>query len=284
MIKQDTIAIVYDFDGTLSPLPMQEYTILPELNISAEDFWEEVNAIADTEQAEPMLIYMRLLIEKMQKKNMTFSRKRLVNMGDKIQYFAGVRTWFERINNYVEKQIKGQIKIRHYIISAGLKEILEGCSIYGYFHQVYASEYSYDGGQPGYPKMLITDTSKTQFLFRINKGLEKPRENINIYMPENKRPIPFSNIIYIGDGLTDVPSMAVIKQQGGHALSVYNSDQIESSRKGFEVCCDLLKANRIDFFAKADYSENSQLEKLTKLILDYLMQKIDFHNKYINEH
>ena len=257
---------------------MQEYTILPHLGINPEQFWQQVNEVADNEQAEPMLVYLHLLIEKMQQKQILLKRHDLVKMGAQLQYFQGVEDWFKRINEYVKQQQQGNINIKHYLISAGLKEIIEGSDLFSQFERVYASEYFYDEQQyPCFPKMLITDTSKTQFLFRINKGLELPRQNINAHMPEQQRPIPFSNIIYIGDGLTDVPSMAVVKQQGGHALSVYDEkEQIDNERRGLQVCQQLLRAQRIDFYAPADFRPNSQLEKLTRLTIDYVMQKIAF--------
>ena len=268
---------------------MQEYTILPRLGIDPQDFWQEVNDLADRHQAEPMLVYLHLLIKKMHQKKMPIKRQDLVQMGEKLCYYKGVESWFERINNYLNHKRGDRhaphqdqpIKVRHYLISAGLKEIIEGCRIYPSFNRVYASEYFYDEQElPIFPKMLITDTSKTQFLFRINKGLELPRDNINKHMPEQQRPIPFSNIIYIGDGLTDVPSMAVVKQQGGHAMSIYDPQPLHNNnRKGLAVCQELLKAKRIDFYAEADFTPGSQLEKLTHLTLDYVSEKILFAQK-----
>ncbi len=271
--QQNTIAIVYDFDGTLSPQPMQEYTVLPKLQVNPDTFWQEIGDTFNTEGGELMLTYMRLLIKAIEKKEAHISRQDFTNMGKKIQYFEGVTEWFERINQFIEQQSKGTVNIQHYIISAGLFEIIEGSHIAHHFEKIFASEYHYDHhGVPTFPKLLITDTHKTQFLFRINKGILDLRKPINDHMPENKRPIPFENIIYIGDGDTDVPSMAVVKQQGGHSLAVYAPEHRESYNK----CNELLQANRIDFFSKADYSEGGQLDGLIKLILNYVMTKIKF--------
>ncbi len=273
---QNTIAIVYDFDGTLSPQPMQEYTVLPELGIPAKEFWDEVSKQARETESEGMLVYMRLLIEKAEEKKIHLGRKELSALAKEIQYFPGVETWFPRINNYIKEIGHGKSKVEHYIISAGMKEILEGVSIEKKFKNIFASEYHYNHhGVAVFPKQLITDTTKTQFLFRINKGKQKLTENINQHMPEHKRPIPFSNIIYIGDGLTDVPSMTVTKQSGGHSIAVYKP----KSSKGARVCKELLKANRVHFIAPADYTEGAIMETRMKLLLKSVVTNIDYERE-----
>ncbi len=273
---QNTIAVVYDFDGTLSPQPMQEYTVLPSLGIHPKDFWEEVDREATAANAEGMLVYMRLLIEKAEENRAHLCREDLAKLARCIEYFPGVETWFERINAFVNAQSGGRTRIRHYIISAGMKEILEGVSIRRHFHNVFASEYHFDrDGVATFPKQVITDTTKTQFLFRINKGRELLSESINQHTPEHERPIPFPNIIYIGDGLTDVPSMAVTKQLGGHAIAVHK----KGSRKGVAVCKDLLAAKRVDFIAPADYSPSNLLETRMQLLLKAVMAKVDYERE-----
>ena len=273
---QNKIAIVYDFDGTLSPQPMQEYTVLPELGIPAKEFWKEVSKQARETESEGMLVYMRLLIEKAEAKQIHLGRDKLSKLAKEIKYFPGVETWFSRINNFVKEIGHGKSKVEHYIISAGMKEILEGTSIQKKFKNIFASEYHFDHhGVAVFPKQLITDTTKTQFLFRINKGKQKLTENINQHMPEHKRPIPFSNIIYIGDGLTDVPSMTVTKQSGGHSIAVYKP----KSSKGATVCKELLKASRVHFIAPADYTEGAVLETRMKLLLRSVIASIDYERE-----
>ena len=281
--QQNIIALVYDFDGTLSPQPMQEYTVLPEIDMDANKFWDAVQKETDRTKSEKMLVYMRMLVEAIEAKRIHISRDKFTAMGGDVEYFQGVNEWFDNINAYVEEISNGRVELRHYIISAGLKEILDGVTIENKFHKIYASEYHYDHhGRAVYPKLLITDTSKTQFLFRINKGKEDVIDPINDHMSEDQRPIPFSNIIYIGDGDTDVPSMAVVKKNGGHALAVYDSTEAEKGKKGYELCCSLLKSNRIDFFAEADYRENENLDRVIKLILEYVVKKIEF-NLIVNQ-
>ncbi|MEJ2612701.1 MAG: HAD family hydrolase [Candidatus Thiodiazotropha sp.] len=273
---QSKIAIVYDFDGTLSPQPMQEYTVLPELGIRSIDFWKEVSKQARDTEAESMLVYMRLLIEKADSKKIHLGKEELAKLAKEIKYFPGVETWFKRINNYVKEISHSKSKIEHYIISAGMKEILIGSSIKKEFKNIFASEYHFNHhGVAIFPKQIITDTTKTQFLFRINKGKQKLTESINQHMPEHKRPIPFSNIIYIGDGLTDVPSMVVTKQNGGHSIAVYKP----KSKNGLSVCKDLLKANRVHFIAPADYKEDGILNTRIKLLLRAVISSIDYDRK-----
>lgn len=274
--QQNKIAIVYDFDGTLSPRPMQEYSVLPELGVNPKDFWKEVSKQAKESESEGMLVYMRLLIEEAERKQVHLGRKELSKLASGVEYFPGVETWFSRINEFVKSTGRRQTKVEHYIISAGMKEILEGISIKNHFTNMFASEYHFNHhGVAVFPKQLITDTTKIQFLFRINKGKQKLTESINQHMPEGKRPIPFSHIIYIGDGLTDVPSMAVTKMNGGHSIAVYRP----KSSTGSKVCKELLEAERVHFIAPADYSENGTLEKRMKLLLKSVISTIDYERE-----
>ena len=271
---QNTIAMVYDFDGTLSPQPMQEYTVLPKIGIEPEAFWARVHKEANDTGSDPMLVYMRLMMEMLYKNDdVRITREDFAAMAERIQYFPGVEEWFPRINAYVKKRGAAAVNIHHYIISAGQKEILEGVSIRKYFKQIYASEYHFNQyGIANFPKLLITDTSKTQFLFRINKGKEAISESINEHMPESDRPIPFANIIYIGDGMTDVPSMALTTKSGGHSLAVFNPKLAKSKT----TCVRLLDAGRVDFIAPADYRDGSKLAKRVQLLLDSVIAGIAY--------
>jgi hypothetical protein len=250
-----TIAIVYDFDGTLSPQSMQDYTVFPELGITPSEFWREVKAVTASNQATEVLTYMRLMAERIIQGDLKIDRERLTNLGSKVPYFPGVETWFDRVDHFVREETAGYVKVRHYIVSSGLKEILEGVSIAEKFHAIFASQYHFDCfGRPTFVDRVITDVSKTQYLFRINKGVEDLSKQVNDHMPESDRPIPFCNMIYIGDGDTDVPSMAVTRKNGGHAFAVYSPG--ESPTK----CETLFRAGRVDAFFEADYSKNTRLE------------------------
>jgi len=273
----NTIAIVYDFDGTLSPKPMQEYTVLPKIGMDPGVFCANFKE----EQGEMMLTYMRLLLEKAHERNVPVGREDFAAMGKDVEYFPGVTDWFERINAFVAEEGNGQVKIEHYIISAGLKEILEGISIYDRFANVYASEYYYDRqGIPKFPKLLITDTTKTQFLFRINKGKHDLTESINQHMEWYMRPVPFQNMIYIGDGLTDVPSMTVVQANGGNSIAVHKHPGDEDgTNKSLEVCKELLSIGRVNFIAPADYSENSPLESHAKTLLRSVITSIAYEKE-----
>lgn len=271
-----TIAMVYDFDGTLTPLPMQEYTILPKLGITGKAFWKETREEARRTGGDEMLTYMRLLVERLEAKKTPLSRSDLKALARHIKYFPGVSTWFGRMKGYVHRQSGGTVGLRNYIISAGQREILEGTRIRDHFHRIFASEYFFDhNGRATFPNVLVNDTIKTQYIFRINKGREAAHESINEYMPEAERPIPFGNIIYIGDGMTDVPCMTVTKKNGGHAIAVYPEDKTKSRR----VCEELLEAGRVDFIAPADYSSRKLLEKRVKLILDMMLARIGYERE-----
>ena len=264
-----TIALVYDFDGTLSPRPMQEYAFIPKLGIDASEFWRESNRIAQEQQADTLITYMHLLYKKAKENGIRIDRDDLVAQGRAVELFPGVLEWFDAIGDYVKLRSESHgVTLRHYLISSGLTEIIEGTPIYDRFENVFASEYWFEAYDLPYPKRVITDTGKTQYLFRINKGVEDLGQNINQHMPEVERPVPFANMIYFGDGDTDVPSMAVMKKNGGHSIAVYPSG------KSKHKCVDLFKAGRIDFFAPADYRRGSDLFKRTCLLLDRILADI----------
>ena len=261
---QNSIALIYDFDKTLTPLAMQEYTVLPALGIKGEDFWKEVSEATEEENADGMLVWMRLMIEKIEENKKHIDREDFKALAKRLEYFEGVESWFENINAYVDESIPKDIELNHYLISAGLKEIIEGASIRQHFRQVYASEYHYNHhNRATFPAVLVNDTMKTQFLFRINKGKEQITESINEHMPEEDRPVPFSNMVYIGDGMSDVPSMTVTKQNGGYAIAVYEPGDEAS----LQVCRDLFEDGRVDYYSPADYREGSESVSYTHLTL-----------------
>jgi hypothetical protein len=272
---QSTIALVYDFDGTLSPQPMQEYTVLPKIGIEPREFWARVNRDARETESDMMLVYMRHILEELEKGRLDVKRDDFAAMASRIKYFPGVATWFTRMNQYVRRKSGGAVQLSHYLISAGQKEILDGASIRRHFRRIYASEYHFNHhGVATFPKILVTDTMKTQFLFRINKGREAMNESINDHMPEERRPIPFQNIVYVGDGMTDVPSMALTKKSGGHTVAVY-----QPGGKGREVCVKLLHAGRADFIAAADYRAGSKLTARVQLLLDAIIAGIAYRRE-----
>lgn len=273
--KQNIIAIIYDFDGTLTPYSMQEYTVFKDLGIDkSSKFWSEVERESKENEEDIHLLWMRKIKELATARNYPITPKLLASKAKQIKYFPGVKDFFKRINGYVRKTSGGKMEVRHYIVSSGLKEILEGISIKSEFYNIFGSEYHYNAktGQPDFPKVIITDTIKTQYIFRINKGKEKISESINSHMPENERPVPFKNIIYIGDGLSDVPAMNVTKKNGGYAVAVYRPNDI----KGKKTCIELLNANRVNFVSPADYRKAKRLTKTVELIIDTISQRYTF--------
>ena len=275
--RRSTLALVYDFDGTLTPQPMQEYTVLPELGISGAEFWKEVDGEVQQTGGDSILTYMRLLVEKLEANKKHLSRETLRKLAADIRYYPGVETWFERIDDYVEQRTQGTVETRHYIISAGLSEILEGISIKHHFSRIYASQYYFDHHEAArFPTVVINDTAKTQYLFRINKGREAQLDTINEYMPEGDRPIPFQHMLYIGDGLTDVPCMTVVKNYGGFAVAVHKP----RNQASMDICRKLVEANRIDFFAPADYGRGRVLERRVHTILDLIIARINFEREH----
>lgn len=273
-LPHDVIALVYDFDGTLTPQPMQEYTVLPKLGIRrGKDFWRTVEKEARETGAEEIVTYMRLMIEMSEHQHYPVTPGVLRSLAKNIRYYPGVRGFFQRITEYVRNQLDAGIELRHYVISAGLREIICGASIAEHFYRIFASEYHYDEYERAvFPKVIVNDTLKTQFIFRINKGKEALHENINTYMPPSIRPVPFQNILYVGDGLTDVPCMTVIRKNGGYAIAVYKP----GNARGLKTCTELLRAGRVDFIAEADYRKNKEVDRLVRLLLNNIAEGIRY--------
>jgi haloacid dehalogenase-like hydrolase len=270
--RHDTIAMIYDFDGTLTPQSMQAYTVFPQLGLNPKRFWRAVRKEARATRGDQMLAYMRMLKDRIEEQKKHISKKDFRALGRRIRYFKGVeQQWFARVERYVGSQGKGIVKLKNYIISAGQKEILEGAKIRDHFARIFASEYYFDHhGRVTFPNVVVNDTIKTQYIFRINKGREDIRESINQHMPDEKRVIPFANMIYFGDGLTDVPGMTVTKKSGGYAIAVFKP----GDEKARAVCRELLRANRVDFYAPADYRPDKTLERRVRLILDIIIARI----------
>ena len=262
-MKKPIVAIMYDFDKTLCTKDMQEYAFIPTLGMTSSAFWGEVNTMTDKEEMDNILAYMYKMVEKAREKKIPVTRKTFHEMGMKVEYFNGVKTWFERINNFGKE---AGVRVEHYIVSSGIKEIIEGTEIADYFKKIYACEFLYDyNGSIQWPKFAVNYTAKTQFLFRINKGVltidSKSADKLNRFTPENERPVPFRNMIYIGDGLTDVPCMKLVKSNGGQSIAVYDQE------KGKEAAELLKKADRVNFVAPADYGPDSDIEVIVKSII-----------------
>lgn len=262
-MKKPIVAIMYDFDKTLCTKDMQEYAFIPTLGMTSSAFWVEVNTMTDKEEMDNILAYMYKMVEKAREKKIPVTRKTFHEMGMKVEYFNGVKTWFERINNFGKE---AGVRVEHYIVSSGIKEIIEGTEIADYFKKIYACEFLYDyNGSIQWPKFAVNYTAKTQFLFRINKGVltidSKSADKLNRFTPENERPVPFRNMIYIGDGLTDVPCMKLVKSNGGQSIAVYDQE------KGKEAAELLKKADRVNFVAPADYGPDSDIEVIVKAII-----------------
>jgi hypothetical protein len=250
---------------------MQEYSFLPQLGVDPAAFWAECGRVAREQGADPLITYMHLMYKMAREKGLRIDRDDLVRQGASVALFPGVADWFGEIAKYIQIRAESHgVQLRHYLVSSGLTEIIEGTTIRHHFHNVFASEYWFDAYELPFPKRVITDTGKTQYLFRINKGIEDLGLSINAHMPEEQRPIPFRNMIYFGDGETDVPSMALMRKSGGHAVAVHPEDM----GKGYETCVELFRAGRVDFYAAADYRRGSDLFKRTCLLLDRMLADI----------
>lgn len=259
MKEKQIFALMYDFDKTLSPRDMQEYGFIPGIGMEPEAFWKKCNSLASEKNMDQILAYMYVMHRESRGK-MLFTRDVLRNLGRGVELFPGVESWFRRVNDFSRRL---GMQAEHYIISSGLKEIIEGTSIAHEFKEIYAAEFYYNEfNEPEWPAMAVNFTSKTQFLFRINKGTLDVTENraINEFMPEEKRRVPFRNMVYIGDGFTDVPCMKLVREKGGCSIAVYQKDRSAAD--------DLVLDGRADLGVTADYSQGSDMERAVFAIMD----------------
>lgn len=268
------MAICYDFDGTLSPGNMQEYGFVRQLGMASDEFWKRSNSMAKRVGADNILAYMLQMKKESALHGLPFKKKQLKEYGKDVALFPGLDTWFQRVNAYGRR--KG-LAVEHYIISSGLKEILEGTSIAKSFTAIFASSFMYDkNGNATWPALAVNYTNKTQFLFRINKGCLDvgDNRNINRRIPESEKHMPFSRMIYIGDGETDVPCMLTLKNDGGHSIAVYQ-DKVPESCENAQL---LLDDSRADFAAPADYREGRPVEIYVRALIDKIAADAHIQN------
>ena len=259
-----TIALIYDFDGTLAAGDMQEYDFIPAVGKSNFEFWNEANHLAEEQDADQILTYMALMIRSAQAKGLSLRREAFQESGKRVELYEGVLEWFDRINKYGEER---GVRVLHYINSSGMKEIIEGTPIADKFRKIYACSFLYNvDGIAYWPGVAVNYTNKTQFIFKINKGVESvfDTKQVNQFMEEKERPVPFSRMIYVGDGTTDIPCMRLVKNFGGHSIAVYNPKD-EAKRGEMNT---LIRDNRVNHVCPADYSEGSEIDSVVKAIID----------------
>ena len=259
-MNKPIIALLYDFDKTLCTQDMQNYAFIPSLGMDPDAFWKEANTFGWQQEMDGILAYMYTMLRKCNELGIPLTRESLVEKGRSIELFPGVKEWFGRINAFGESL---GVEIEHYVLSSGLKEIIEGSGISHEFKMVYASEFYYDEtGTPVWPKLDVNFTAKTQFVYRINKGVlaVSNDKDLNASMPDDSKRIPFTNMIYVGDGLSDVPCMNMMRAYGGQAIAVYQA----GNRLGVE---ELLSRGRVDFIFPADYREGTALDSTVKNII-----------------
>lgn len=272
MSERPIVAIMYDFDRTLCTKDMQDYSFIPSLGMTEKEFWTFSNSLGRQEHMDSILAYMYAMVKISRDKNIPLLRKNLVDMGKNVELFKGVEGWFERITDFGKTL---DMQVEHYVISSGMKEIIEGTAISKYFKSIFACEFLYDeSGNGVWPKTDVNYTNKTQFVYRINKGvLDVANDNdLNRSMPDDSKRVPFCNMIYIGDGLSDVPCMKMMKAYGGYSIAVYQNKDGKVE--------DLLRKDRVDYIYPADYSEGTGLDITVKNIIRKMSVNDTLYNEY----
>ena len=270
MRKTPIVALIYDFDGTLSPGNMQEFGFIQAIGKKPQEFWQESDDIAIDQDASNILSYMKLMFDEAKKAGIKLRRKDFKRFGASVELFDGVTEWFQLINEYGKS--KG-VKIEHYINSSGLAEMIEGTPIAKEFKRIFACSFIYnEAGEAVWPGVAVDYTAKTQFLFKINKGILSIRDNkkVNESQAEDIKRIPFPHMIYFGDGETDVPCMKIVKMFGGNSIGVYNPE----IKKKVNVAKKLLRQHRVNFITPANYTKESRTYSVVCAIIDKI--KADF--------
>ena len=260
MSKKPICAILYDFDSTLARTDMQAYGFIPALGMTPAEFWGLTGQFSKETGCEKILSYLYVMNKAAKERGIKMTREFLNECGKNIEFFPGLSTWFNRINEFGREH---GVTVEHYIISSGNKEILEGCSIAKEFKKIYGCEYIFDkqSGEVLWPKFAINYTQKTQYFFRISTGVTDESDDAGVNEKTIGRRIPYSNMVYIGDGMTDVPSMIIVKNNGGKSIAVYPEGKSGSIASG------LYDDGRVNYFTVANYSKGSDLEKIMQLII-----------------
>lgn len=268
--KRPTVALIYDFDGTLSPGNMQEFGFIQAIGKDPAEFWERSNRLSKENDANCILTYMYLMLREAKAGDVSLRRESFRRFGAQVGLFEGVGEWFSLVNGYGRSI---GLNVKHYINSSGLKEMIEGTPIAREFENIYACSFLYDvDGVAYWPAVAVDYTAKTQFLFKINKGIREVSDNekINRYIPEAERPVPFAQMIYFGDGSTDIPCMKMVKEHGGHSIAVY----ADNSKKA--TALRLIEEGRVNFVCPADYRTGKEIHMVVKRILDKIKADCEF--------
>jgi phosphoserine phosphatase len=256
------MAIAYDFDGTLAQGNVQENSFIPAIGMTKAKFWSQNKQRAEKHEADEILSYMTFMLERARAAEVPVRRKDIAHHGKLIKLFPGVERWFARMNAHAKRH---NVKLEHFIISSGVKEMIQASKIGNQFRKIFASSFAYDAnGVASWPALAINYTTKTQYLFRINKGAlsVSDHKRINEYVRPEERPIPFTNIIFIGDGDTDIPCMRLVREQGGHSIAVYRPNTTKGKAE------KLIADKRADFIAPADYSEGKPLDRIVRAVVE----------------
>lgn len=274
MKRKPIVALIYDFDGTLSPGNMQEFGFIQAIGKTPAEFWQMSDGIAKGQDASNILAYMKLMFDEARAKGMCLKRDELKMFGTGIELFPGVEQWFRLINLYGE--MRG-VRVEHYINSSGLKEIIEGSPIANKFKHIFASSFIYnEAGEAEWPGIAVDYTAKTQFMFKINKGIFSSRDaaKVNESVSEDKKRIPFTQMIYVGDGETDVPCMKIVNMFGGHSIAVYNPEN-KKKKAGAEK---LKRQGRVNFIAPANYESGSRMFDIVRHIIDKIVADLELND------
>lgn len=261
------MAIAYDFDGTLAPGNIQENSFIPAIGMTKAAFWQQNKTRAARHEADEVFSYMTFMLERAAANEVPVRKQDFARHGRTVQLFPGVPEWFDLVNAYAKTR---NVKLQHFVISSGIKEMIEATKIGKEFTKVFASSFAYDAnGAAKWPALAINYTTKTQYLFRINKGSLSVHDHglINKFVPHEDRPTPFSNIVFIGDGDTDIPCMRLVREQGGHSIAVYRPSSAPMKARAKKLIVD----KRADFIAPADFSEDRHLYDIVTAIIDKIV-------------
>lgn len=271
-MSKPIVAIMYDFDKTLSTTDMQNYSFIPRLGLTPAEFWGHTEKLTVEHGIERILAYMYTMVIEAKEKGVSLTREFLQECGKDIQFFPGVVEWFNRINKFGEEN---GVEIEHYLVSSGTKEIVEGSKICHEFKEIYGCEFHYDdNGVAVWPKLAINYTQKTQYYFRVAKGATNATDDSGVNQKTEQLRIPYENIIYLGDGMTDIACMTLVKKNNGNSIAIYPDLESQKVKQ-------IYKDNRVNFICSANYEEDSDLDKVVKLIIKKVATLSEIKEKQI---
>lgn len=276
---QNVIAVIFDFDDTLTDESTTK--LLDAHGIDSREFWGKLVKQRVDSGWDPPLAYLQLILENVGEGRPfgKLSNNHLRQFGSSLSFYQGIPNLFNDLGAIANEHVISRPSVEFYVVSSGLEEIIRGSAISHYFTRIWGCRFQERNGQICSVTNAVSFTEKTKYLYAINKGTLDLREkpySVNNYVADADRRIPFGNMIYIGDGLTDVPCFSVVKNFNGNAFGVFDPNKEGSPKKAWET---LVAPKRVSTMNSPRYGENDDLGALLRMAFREICMKIDLRLK-----